>query len=76
MKTFTLTIKPSRKETREQRLERVRNDKANRSCIHASKKAYKRQDKHKQQYYIWLHFFHLLYKNGGVFYSYFSPPFF
>jgi hypothetical protein len=52
MKTMTITIKPSYKETREQRLERVRNDKANRSCVHASKKTYKRQDKHKQQYYI------------------------
>jgi cation transport regulator ChaB len=52
MKTMTITIKPTYKETREQRLERVRNDKANRCCVHASKKAYKRQDKHKQQYYI------------------------
>ena len=52
MKKIILTITPSYKETREQRLERVRNDKANRSCVHASKKAYKRQDKHKQQYYI------------------------
>lgn len=52
MKTITITIKPNRKETREQRLERVRNDRANRSCVHASKKTYKRQDKHKQQYSI------------------------
>jgi hypothetical protein len=52
MKTMTITIKPNYKETREQRLERVRNDTANRSCVHASKKAYKRQDKHKQQYDI------------------------
>ena len=52
MKTLILTIKPNRKETKEQRLERVRNDNVNRSCVHASKKAYKRQDKHKQQYYI------------------------
>jgi hypothetical protein len=57
MKTMTITIKPTYKETREQRLERVRNDTGNRSCAHASKKAYSRKSKHKEQYYIWLHFF-------------------
>ena len=50
MKKITLTITPSRKETREQRLERVRNDNANRSCVHASKKTYTRKSKHKQDY--------------------------
>jgi hypothetical protein len=50
MKKITLTITPSRKETKEQRLERVRNDTANRSCVHASKKAYSRKSKHKQDY--------------------------
>ena len=50
MKIMTITITSSRKETREQRLERVRNDNANRSCVHASKKAYTRKNKHKQDY--------------------------
>ena len=50
MKKITLTITPNRKETKEQRLERVRNDNANRSCVHASKKAYTRKSKHKQDY--------------------------
>lgn len=50
MKKITLTITPNRKETKEQRLERVRNDNANRSCVHASKKAYSRKSKHKQDY--------------------------
>lgn len=52
MEIMIITVKPNYKETKEQRLERVRNSTANRSCVHASKKAYKRQDKHKQQYYI------------------------
>ena len=50
MKKITLTITPSRKETREERLERVRNDTTPRSCVHASKKAYTRKSKHKQDY--------------------------
>ena len=52
MKTITIVIKPTYKETKEHRLERVRNDTANRSCVHASKKAYTRKSKHKEQYYM------------------------
>ena len=47
MKTMTLKIKPSRKETQEERKARVQNDTANRSNIFANKKAYKRHNKHK-----------------------------
>ena len=43
---ITLKIKPSRKETQEERKERVRND-TNRSNVFANKKAYKRHKKHK-----------------------------
>ena len=50
MKTITLTITPNTKETPEMRKERVRNDRANRCCVHANKKAYTRKSKHKQQY--------------------------
>jgi hypothetical protein len=47
MKVMTLKIKPSRKETQEERKARVRNDIANRSNVYANKKAYKRHQKHK-----------------------------
>ena len=43
---ITLQIKPSRKETQEERKERVRND-TNRANVYANKKAYKRHNKHK-----------------------------
>lgn len=43
---ITLKIKPSRKETQEERKERVRND-TNRANVYANKKAYKRHQKHK-----------------------------
>ena len=46
MKVMTLNIKPSRKETQEERKARVRND-TNRANIYANKKAYKRHNKHK-----------------------------
>ena len=46
MKVMTLKIKPSRKETQEERKERVRND-TNRANVYANKKAYKRHKKHK-----------------------------
>ena len=41
MKTITLKIKPSRKETKEERKARVQNDTANRCNVYANKKAYK-----------------------------------
>ena len=47
MKTITLNLKPSRKETQEQRKARVQQDTANRSNVFANKKAYKRHKKHK-----------------------------
>ena len=47
MKTITLKIKPSRKETKEQRKARVQQDTANRCNVYANKKAYKRHKKHK-----------------------------
>ena len=47
MKKITLQIKPSRKETQEERKARVQNDNANRSNVYANKKAYKRHAKHK-----------------------------
>lgn len=47
MKTITLKIKASRKETQEERKARVQNDTANRSNVFANKKAYKRHNKHK-----------------------------
>ena len=47
MKKLTLTIKPSGKETQEQRKERVQNDTANRCNVWQNKKAYKRHKKHK-----------------------------
>lgn len=43
---MTLKIKPSRKETQEERKERVRND-TNRANVYTNKKAYKRHQKHK-----------------------------
>lgn len=43
MKKITLVIKPNRKETQEERKERVKNDKANRSYVIKSKKQYNRQ---------------------------------
>jgi len=43
---ITLKIKPSRKETQEERKERVRNE-TNRANVYANKKAYKRHQKHK-----------------------------
>lgn len=43
---ITLKIKPSRKETQEERKARVRND-TNRANVYANKKAYKRHQKHK-----------------------------
>jgi hypothetical protein len=46
MKVITLKIKPSRKETQEERKERVRND-TNRANVYANRKAYKRHQKHK-----------------------------
>lgn len=46
MKVITLKIKPSRKETQEERKERVRND-TNRANVYANRKAYKRHSKHK-----------------------------
>ena len=46
MKVMTLKIKPSRKETQEERKARVRND-TNRANVYANKKAYKRHKKHK-----------------------------
>ena len=49
---IVIVIKRDYKETPEYRKERVRNDKANRSCVHASKKAYKRHSKYKQDYDI------------------------
>ena len=52
MKKITITIKPNYKETKEERLARVRNDTANRSNVYANKKAYSRKCKHRPQYSI------------------------
>lgn len=49
MKVMTLKIKPSRKETQEERKKRVRNDTANRSNVYTNKKEYKRHKKHKRK---------------------------
>jgi len=46
MKVMSFKIKASRKETQEERKERVRND-TNRANVYANKKAYKRHAKHK-----------------------------
>ena len=44
---ITLKIKPSRKETQEERKERVQQDTANRCNVYENKRAYKRHQKHK-----------------------------
>lgn len=44
---ITIKIKPSRKETQEERKARVQNDTANHSNVHENKKKYKRHKKHK-----------------------------
>ena len=46
MEKIILQIKASRKETQEERKERVQND-TNRANVYANKKAYKRHQKHK-----------------------------
>lgn len=43
-----IVVKPTRKETQEERLERVRNDKGSQSNVYRNRKKYTRKQKHKE----------------------------
>ena len=43
-----IVVKPTRKETQEERLERVRNDKGTQSNVYRNRKKYTRKQKHKE----------------------------
>ena len=45
-----IVVKPTRKETQEERLERVRNDKGTQSNVYRNRKKYTRKQKHKEEW--------------------------
>ena len=45
-----IVVKPTRKETQEERLERVRNDKGTQCNVYRNRKKYTRKQKHKEEW--------------------------